>query len=321
MSVRTVATGMMFGFFTVGIYMSGVLTGRATAAGRPVIEQVDPGVLAKLEDVSKPFVAATKRVHPSVAHLIVTRLVRYRDPYEDFFSDEFAQRFFRGRMPPQQRVGKETSMGSGVIIHSDGTILTNAHVVKGASEIVAKLPDGRTFKATRFSADEEVDLAVVKIEGQDLPVAPLGDSDTLEVGQWVLAIGNPFGLEHTVTAGVISAFRRGGGEPGGFHPDRRRHQSGELGRASHRPAWPRDRDQHLDLLEKRRLPGDRLCVADQPGEADHGHSEEEIAVHGPGDPGSGRSPPPRGLGPGPRDSRFPVPGPAVLCPRGPSGLI
>ena len=102
-------------------------------------------------------------------------------------------------------------MGSGVIIRGDGTILTNAHVVKGASEILAKLPDGRTFQATSFAADEEVDLAVVKIDGKDLPVAPIGDSDSLEVGQWVLAIGNPFGLEHTVTAGVISAVRKGAG--------------------------------------------------------------------------------------------------------------
>ncbi|HLY73675.1 MAG TPA: trypsin-like peptidase domain-containing protein, partial [Planctomycetota bacterium] len=101
---------------------------------------------------------------------------------------------------------------SGVIISGDGIILTNAHVVKGASEIMAKLPDGRTFKAVRFSADEDVDLAVVRIEGKDLPMAAMGDSDSLEVGQWVVAIGNPFGLEHTVTAGVISAIRRNSGE-------------------------------------------------------------------------------------------------------------
>jgi serine protease Do len=211
MNMRGVLSGVLFALFTIGIYTSGVLTGRAAAAGRPVIEKVDPAVFAKLDDASKPFVAATRSVQPAVAHLIVTRLVRYRDPFDDFFSDEFAQKYFRRRMPPQQRLGKETSMGSGVIIHADGTILTNSHVVKGASEIMAKLPDGRSFRATSFAADEEVDLAVVKIEGKDLPVAELGDSDTLEVGQWVLAIGNPFGLEHTVTAGVISAFRRGGG--------------------------------------------------------------------------------------------------------------
>ncbi len=211
MSMRGPITGILFALFSIALYLTGVLSGRLSAVGRPVIETVDPAVFSKLEDASRPFVAATKAAEPAVAHLIVTRLVRYRDPYDDFFSDEFAQRYFRRRMP-QQRVGRETSMGSGVLVNADGTILTNAHVVKGASEIVAKLPDGRTFKASSFSVDEEVDLAVVKIDGKDLPVAQLGDSDALEVGQWVLAIGNPFGLEHTVTAGVISAFRKGGGE-------------------------------------------------------------------------------------------------------------
>ena len=210
MSVRGMLSGVTFALFTIIIYTTGVLTGRASTAGRPVIEKVDPSVFEKIEDASKPFVIATKAAEPAVAHLIVTKLVRYRDPYEEFFSDDFAQRFFRRRMP-QPRMGRETSMGSGVIIREDGTILTNAHVVKDASEIVAKLPDGRSFKATSFAVDEEVDLAVVKIEGKDLPVAMLGDSDSLEVGQWVLAIGNPFGLEHTVTTGIISAVRKNAG--------------------------------------------------------------------------------------------------------------
>ena len=211
MSVRGALTGTTVALISILMYATGVLTGRSAAAGRPVVEQVDPAVFDKLESVSKSFVATAKAVEPAVAHLIVTRLVRYRDPYDDFFSDEFAQRYFRRRMP-QPRVGRETSMGSGVIIHADGTILTNAHVVKGASEIVAKLPDGRTFKAVSFAADDDVDLAVVKIQGEQLPVAALGNSDTLEVGQWVVAIGNPFGLEHTVTAGVVSALRRNSGE-------------------------------------------------------------------------------------------------------------
>jgi len=211
MSIRAAVSGLTFGIFTVAIYAGGLLTGRASTIGRPVVQQVNADVFSKLEDVSKSFVATAKATEPAVAHLIVTRLVRYSSPYDDFFSDEFAQRFFRRRMP-QTRVGKETSMGSGVIIDANGTILTNAHVVKGASEIVAKLPDGRTFKAVSFAVDEKVDLAVVRIEGRDLPVATLGDSDTLEVGQWVVAIGNPFGLEHTVTAGVVSAIRRNGGE-------------------------------------------------------------------------------------------------------------
>ncbi len=196
-------SALTFALFSAGLYMTGVVSGRASVPNKPID-------FDKLEDVSKSFVATAKAVEPAVAHLIVTRLVRYQDPYDDFFSDAFAQRYFRRRMP-QTRVGRETSMGSGVVIDKNGTILTNAHVVKDAAEIVAKLPDGRTFKAKSFAADEDVDLAVVKIEGSELPVAQLGDSDALEVGQWVVAIGNPFGLEHTVTAGVVSAIRHSDG--------------------------------------------------------------------------------------------------------------
>ena len=98
-------------------------------------------------------------------------------------------------------------MGSGVIVDAKGTILTNAHVVRDAHEIVAKLPDGRQLKAKSFRVHDGADLAVVKLEVEGLSVAALGDSDTLEVGQWVVAIGNPFGLEHTVTAGIVSAIR------------------------------------------------------------------------------------------------------------------
>ncbi len=181
----------------VGVFLSGWSLGRGRESLTPA-----PG------DPSAAFVSAARMTQPAVAHLIVTRLVRYRDPFEDFYSDAFARRFF-GRRPPS--VGKETSMGSGVIVDAAGVILTNAHVVKDAHEILAKLPDGRQFKAKGFEVNESADLAVVRIEGAQLPVAPLGDSDGLQVGQWVIAIGNPFGLEHTVTAGIVSALRKNPG--------------------------------------------------------------------------------------------------------------
>ncbi len=190
----------------LSVFLGGLAVGRGWGAGRPVIEKVAPSALERFDDPSKVFIGAAKAAQPAVAHLIVTRLVQYRDPFADFYGDEFVRRFFGRRMPP--RVGRETSMGSGVIVDGQGTILTNAHVVREAHEITAKLPDGRQFKATSYSVHEELDLAVVRIEGKDLPVAELGDSDALEVGQWVLAIGNPFGLEHTVTAGLVSAVRR-----------------------------------------------------------------------------------------------------------------
>jgi serine protease Do len=209
MGARSLATLVLFTLFSAGIFVAGMASGRASVLDRPVIEKVDPATLARFDDPSKAFIAAAKAAQPAVVHLIVTKLVRIQDPFGDFFSDEFARRFYR-RRPPQ--VGKETSQGSGVIVDASGIILTNAHVVRDAHEILAKLPDGRTMKATAFTAHDQVDLAVVKIEGKDLPVAELGDSNQVEVGQWVLAIGNPFGLERTVTAGVISAIRRGSGQ-------------------------------------------------------------------------------------------------------------
>jgi serine protease Do len=105
---------------------------------------------------------------------------------------------------------RQTSMGSGVIVDGRGIILTNAHVVRDAGEILAILPDGRRFQGTTLRIQQDLDLAVVRIPGSDLPVARLGDSDGLEVGQLVIAIGNPFGLEHTVTSGVVSALRQRG---------------------------------------------------------------------------------------------------------------
>jgi serine protease Do len=206
MRSRSILAGLLTGGLVMAIYGSGVLAGRASVADRPVIERIDPSALDRFDDPSKAFIAAAKAVEPAVTHLTVTSLVRLRDPFEDFFSDEQAQRFYRRRVP--ERVARQTSQGSGVIVSADGILLTNAHVVRDASEIVAKLRDGRTFQATTVSVDPEVDLAVLKIRGKDLPTAALGDSDSVAVGQWVLAIGNPFGLEHTVTAGVVSAFRR-----------------------------------------------------------------------------------------------------------------
>lgn len=123
------------------------------------------------------------------------------DPFEDFFN-----RFFE-QMP--QRPYKQKSLGSGFIISDDGYILTNNHVVAGADEIKVKLTDGREFKGEVKGTDKKLDLALVKIVGKDhFPVALLGDSDAIRVGEWVMAIGNPFGLEQTVTAGIISATGR-----------------------------------------------------------------------------------------------------------------
>jgi serine protease Do len=124
-----------------------------------------------------------------------------KGPFKDFF-----ERFFGEDM---QREFKQPSLGSGFIIDKDGLVVTNNHVIEDADQIKVKLKDQREFDAKVVGRDPNTDIALLKIEsGENLPVVKLGDSDALEVGQWVLAIGSPFGLEHTVTAGIVSAKGR-----------------------------------------------------------------------------------------------------------------
>ncbi len=128
-----------------------------------------------------------------------------RSPFRDFFGDEFFRRFFDG--PKQPRT--QRSLGSGFIINEEGYIITNNHVVDGADEIVVILKGGDEYPAKVIGKDKKTDLALIKIEPKNgLPITKLGDSDKSRVGDWVLAIGNPFGLGHTVTAGIISAKGR-----------------------------------------------------------------------------------------------------------------
>lgn len=156
-------------------------------------------------DIAEPvksFAEIVKAVSPSVVNISTTRTVQSPPTLEELFES----------LPPfgnsQGKRWKEMSMGSGVIVSSDGYILTNYHVVEQAEDIKVTLYDRRTFKATIVGADPKTDLAVIKINAKDLPVAPWGDSDKLQVGDFVLAIGNPYGLTHTVTMGIISATGR-----------------------------------------------------------------------------------------------------------------
>ena len=127
-------------------------------------------------------------------------------PFEDFFKDGLPEGFDFG---PRGGMGPRSGVGSGVIVDAAGIVLTNNHVVEGADEVTVELPDGREFKAAEIKTDPESDLAVVRlVNAKDLPVAKLGDSDKLEIGDWVIAIGNPFELETTVSAGIISGKGR-----------------------------------------------------------------------------------------------------------------
>ncbi len=156
-------------------------------------------------DIAEPvksFAEIVKAVSPSVVNISTTRTVQSPPTLEDLF--EFLPPFGNSH----GKKWKEMSMGSGVIVSNDGYLLTNYHVIEQAEDIRVTLYDRRTFKATIIGADPKTDLAVIKINAKDLPVAPWGDSDRLLVGDFVLAIGNPYGLTHTVTMGIISATGR-----------------------------------------------------------------------------------------------------------------
>jgi serine protease Do len=159
---------------------------------------------------SKPFsfAAVARRATPSVVNVFTTQHVKVApfggplgpgDPFDEFF-----RQFFPG-LPREM---EQKSLGSGVIIDREGYILTNHHVVANADEIQVKLSDTRSFPAELVGSDARTDVALIRVRGKNLPPAQLGNSDELGVGDWVLAIGNPFGLEETVTAGIVSAKER-----------------------------------------------------------------------------------------------------------------
>lgn len=158
--------------------------------------------------------AAAESAVNSVVYISVTiegkrQQVQMQDPFEDLFGDFFG--FGPRRQQPQQREYKQPDRhgaGSGVIISPDGYIVTNNHVVGEADEINVRLNDGRDFKGRIIGTDETTDLALVKIDAKDLPAIKIGNSDDLKLGQWTLAVGNPFNLTSTVTAGIVSAKAR-----------------------------------------------------------------------------------------------------------------
>jgi len=162
--------------------------------------------LAALENRPPSFAAIAKRTTPVVVNIFTTSQRSGRpgsnDPLEEFFS-----RFFGDTQP---RENGPRSLGSGILISKDGEVLTNYHVVRNAETIKVKLADQTEYEARLIGKDDRTDLALVKIRrsGGNMPFARLGSSSQLEVGDWVMAIGNPFGLEHTVTAGIVSAKGR-----------------------------------------------------------------------------------------------------------------
>ncbi len=174
------------------------------------------------------FTDLVEQVGPSVVNIRTLEKAAVRDAQngpQDEEMQEFFRRFFGVPMPSpnaprQQRPNKPQQpdeeqprgVGSGFILSSDGFIMTNAHVVEGADQVLVTLPDKREFKARLVGVDKRSDVAVVKIEGTGLPAVKIGDVSRLKVGEWVMAIGSPFGLENTVTAGIVSAKQRDTGD-------------------------------------------------------------------------------------------------------------
>ena len=160
---------------------------------------------------NETFISVAKLAKASVVNISSSQKTAQAEGFQNpFFNDPFFRRFFgeEERRFPVPKERREQGLGSGVIVSPDGHIVTNNHVVEKADEIKVLLPDKRTFKATVIGTDPKTDVAVIKIDAEDLPVLSWGDSTHLQVGELVLAVGNPFGLSQTVTMGIISAVGR-----------------------------------------------------------------------------------------------------------------
>lgn len=209
-----------------GVAFSAVVANVTIADNQPRL--ADNPSIKEAEGISNAFKAIVRQVSPAVVH--ITSVDRFNADELSLYDgggmqpgipDDLLRRFFGDRMDglrvpngPQmqpQAPRERRGTGSGFIVREDGVILTNNHVIADADDVVVRLSDGREYNATVLGADAESDLAVIQIQaGTTLPVVPLGDSTSVEAGQWVLAIGNPFGLDHTVTSGIVSASGRTG---------------------------------------------------------------------------------------------------------------
>ncbi len=205
----------------LGLLGLGVLTGASFLTQKAVVADNHEEAVASAVETGKAFTAVTKQVEPAVVFIQATKKQNVSNSMQQYgdlqgqLPEEFLRRFFGDGVPrnmprfdapqrPQPMVGQ----GSGFIISQDGYILTNNHVVGGAEKLDVKLSDGRELTAKLVGTDPHTDVAVIKVDAKDLPVLPMGDSSTLETGEWVLAIGSPFGLTGTVTSVIVSATGR-----------------------------------------------------------------------------------------------------------------
>jgi serine protease Do len=194
---------MLLGF-GLGSISSQLLKKDSPAAGPQWVTA--PRVTQRILETSKAFSEIVEAVAPSVVNISTVKMVRDapEDPFFDFFNEFFSPFYDFG----DQKKWREQSLGSGVVVSTDGYIITNNHVVSGAEKIKVTLYDNSVFNGRVIGADPKTDIAVIKISTEGLPIIPWGDSDGLQVGEFVLAIGSPYGLSHTVTMGIISAVGR-----------------------------------------------------------------------------------------------------------------
>jgi serine protease Do len=192
--------------------VAGLLAGAAGAAGisSPLVLKHDAQVVSRGQLERASYSDIVKRVAPSVVKItsqIKAKRVRMNGEENPLLNDPAFRQFFGGRMPEMQSPA-QTGLGSGVIISSDGYIVTNNHVVEGTDQLTVTLDDGRELTAKVVGRDPLTDIAVVKVDAKDLPAVTFADTNKIEVGDRVLAIGNPFGIGETVTSGIVSAKGR-----------------------------------------------------------------------------------------------------------------
>jgi serine protease DegQ len=195
-----VATVCVAALFVVATLRPDLLTRVSGKNNVVLVQETAPLVAGPRID---SFAEAAKRAMPSVVNIYTSKEVRQRNPLLD---DPVLRRFFPGLSEGEPH--RATSLGSGVIVSSEGYVLTNNHVIEGADDIQLVLADGRRLRATVRGNDPESDLAVLKADGKDLPAITLGKLDNVQVGDSVLALGNPFGFGNTVTHGIVSALGR-----------------------------------------------------------------------------------------------------------------
>jgi serine protease Do len=163
---------------------------------------------APVVSFDRGFAPLVKQVLPAVVNIASSRIVLTSPQTDSLFSDPFFDKFFGQYQVPRER--REHSLGSGVIVDRAGYVMTNSHVIEGASEIKIALLDKREFSARVIGSDPKTDIALLKIDASDLPFLQFGDSSSIEIGEFVLVVGNPFGVGQTVTLGIVSATGRGG---------------------------------------------------------------------------------------------------------------